>query len=175
MRTTNPTAANLVAERGAIDELKDMLQSFDTAMLTTVTPMGLLRARPMAIQAPVAELPCDLWFVTSLDSAKTDEIAHEHQVGVSCFRSKDRSYLSISAIARIHRDPERITRLFKPEWLVWFPEGPSDPTIALIEMQVERGEYWNPQGGPVRVLYEMVKSLLGGESAAVNMPAPKKV
>jgi len=175
MKTTNTTAANKVSSPGSIEELKDMLQSFDTAMFTTVTPMGLLRARPMAIQEPTPELSCDFWFVTSLDSPKTGEIAHEHQVGVTCFRSRDRAYLSISAIARVHRDPERIARLFKPDWRLWFPEGPHDPTIALIEMQVERGEYWSPDGGPVRILYDMVKSLVAGESATANITPPKKV
>jgi len=171
----NSTAANTVSTTGSIDELKEMLQSFDTAMLTTVTPMGLLRARPMAIQEDTPELACDFWFVTSLDSPKTGEIANDHQVGVSCFRNRDRSYLSISAIARVRRDPELIARLFKPDWRIWFPEGPQDPTIALIEMQVERGEYWNPDGGPVRLLYEMVKSLVAGEAADANLPPPKRV
>lgn len=171
----NSTAANIIAAPGSLDELKEMLQSFDTAMLTTVTPMGLLRARPMAIQEQTPELKCDFWFVTSLDSPKTDEIAHDHQVGVSCFRSRDRAYLSISAIARVRREPELIARLFKPDWRLWFPDGPQDPTIALIEMQVQRGEYWSPEGGPMRVLYELVKSLIAGESAVANMPPPKKV
>ena len=129
----------------------------------------------MEIQKPVPELACDLWFVTSLDSAKSEEIAHEHQVGVSCFRRSDRAYLSISAIARVRRDTELIQKLFKPAWKIWFPNGPSDPTIALIEMQVERGEYWNPEGGPVRLLYEMVKSLVSREPATANLPPPKKV
>ncbi len=169
------TTADTIAAAGTVAELNELLQSFDTAMLTTLTPMGLLRARPMEIQKPVPELACDLWFVTSLDSAKSEEIAHEHQVGVSCFRRSDRAYLSISAIARVRRDTELIQKLFKPAWKIWFPNGPSDPAIALIEMQVERGEYWNPEGGPVRLLYEMVKSLVSGEPATANLPPPKKV
>jgi general stress protein 26 len=169
------TAADSVAAQGSIAELEQLLQSFDTAMLTTLTPMGLLRARPMEIQKPVPELDCDLWFVTSLDSAKSDEIAHEHQVGVSCFRRSDRAYLSISAIARIRREPELIAKLFKPSWKLWFPDGPADPRIALIEMKVERGEYWNPEGGPVRLLYEMVKSLVSAEPVPPSLASPKKV
>lgn len=38
--------------RGSIDELKTLLQEFDTAMLTTLTPEGLFRARPMPVQEP---------------------------------------------------------------------------------------------------------------------------
>ncbi len=165
--------------RGSLDELKALLQGFDTAMMTTLTPEGLFRARPMAVQEPCVEIECDLWFVTSLDSAKSDEIAHEHQVGVACYRPADGAYISISAIARIRRDREQIARLFKPAWKVWFPEGASDPTIALIEMQFERGEYWNPGSGPVRLLHEMGKTVAGGREggrpAARNLPPPKKV
>ncbi|MCY2958937.1 MAG: pyridoxamine 5'-phosphate oxidase family protein [Planctomycetota bacterium] len=98
-----------------------------------------------------------------------DPVAHR------CFRRSDRAYLSISAIADIRREAELIQKLFKPAWKLWFPDGPSDPRIVLIEMQVERGEYWNPEGGPVRLLYEMVKSLVSGESAAAGLQPPKRV
>ncbi len=172
MEKTGEGQANL---RGTIDELKRLLQGFDTAMLTTLTPEGHFRARPMAVQEPCEEIHCDLWFVTSLDSAKSDEIAHEHEVGVSCYRHADGAYLSISAIARLHRDPEQIAQLFRPTWKIWFPDGSSDPTIALIEMQVERAEYWNPEGGSARLVYRMLKSLEEGQSASRNLPSSKKV
>jgi general stress protein 26 len=33
-------------------ELRELLEEFDTVMLITRTPEGLLRARPMAVQDP---------------------------------------------------------------------------------------------------------------------------
>lgn len=175
MKNTTQAPGAPVGAPGTLDELKKLLQDFDTAMLTTVTPHGLLRARPMAVQKPVPELACDLWFVTAVESPKAGEIAHEEQVGVSCYRHEDRAYISISASARVRRDRTLVEKLFQPSWKVWFPDGPSDPSIAFIEMQVERAEYWNLEGGRVRLLYEMAKSLVRGESAVANLPPPKKI
>ena len=94
---------------------------------------------------------------------------------MTCYRPRDRAYVSISAIARVRRDPALVRRLFQPDWKIWFPKGPDDESIALIEMQVERAEYWEPKGGAARVLYEMVKSLVRGEPAGANPPPTKKI
>lgn len=171
--TTNDSATNTV--HGSLSELTQLLAEFDTAMLTTVTAQGRLRARPMAVQEPTPELSCDLWFVTASDSAKAFEIEREHQVGVSCYRARDRAYLSISGFAHLLQDRELAKRLFKPAWKLWFPEGADDPTITIVELQVENAEYWEPKGGRLRVVYELAKSLLRGEQAAANLPPPKRV
>lgn len=170
-----PAASSSSSERGSLVELKKLLQEFDTAMLVTSTDDGLLRARPMAIQEPAPELDCDLWFATSIDSEKMEEIARHPNVCVTCLRGRGSAYISISARASARRDRELVRKLFKPDWKVWWPEGPDDPQIAFLEMQVERAEYWEPAGGSVRILYEMAKSLVHGEPADRNLPAPKRI
>lgn len=161
--------------RGSIVELKQMLKEFDTALLTSITAEGLVRSRPMAVQDPEEVPDCDLWFVTSTESAKAVEIAQERQVGVGAYRSRDRGWLSISAWASFERDQALVRRLFKPAWKAWFVNGPDDPTIMLIKLMVERAEYWEPEGGRARVLYEMVKARLRGEPADANLNPPKTV
>jgi len=175
MQTSDKKNEQPPVQPGSLDELEELLAEFQTAMLTTVTPEGLLRARPMAVQEPHDELPCDLWFVTGIDTPKVNEIEHEHQVGVSCLRQKDGAYLSVSGLARVRQDPELVRRLWKPDWKIWFPEGPDDPKIAILEMRVERAEYWEPKGGRLRVVYEIAKSLVKGEPAGANLPPRKKI
>jgi general stress protein 26 len=171
--STNDGLARTV--RGSLSELTQLLAEFDTAMLTTVTTQGRLHARPMAVQEPTPELSCDLWFVTASDSNKVFEIEREHQVGVSCYRARDRAYLSISGYAHLLQDRELAKRLFRPAWKLWFPQGADDPTIAIVELQVESADYWEPKGGRLRVVYELAKSLLRGEQATTNLPPPKHV
>lgn len=161
------------ATRGSLAELQKLLHEFDTAMLTTVTHEGLLHARPMAIQKPAPELPCDLWFVASVDSVKMQELTRSPKVCVSCLRGRGSAYLSISAHATVRQDPALVRKLWQPDWRVWWPQGPDDPHIAFILMEVERAEYWEPAGGPVRVLFEMVKSLVKGEPGDRHLPPPK--
>lgn len=162
-------------DRGSLMELKQLLKQFDVALLTSVNPDGLIRSRPMAVQDSDEVLDCDLWFVTSSDSPKVGEIAQERQVGVSAYRSRDRAWLSISAWASFERDEELTRRLFKPAWKAWFVEGPSDPTIVLLKLHVERAEYWEPEGGRARVLFDLVKSRLRGEPVDAELNPPKTV
>jgi general stress protein 26 len=168
-----PHAVSSRNTRGSLAELQKLLHDFDTAMFTTITAEGLLHARPMAIQKEVPELPCDFWFVASIDSVKMAELAREPRVGVSCLRGRGSAYLSVSARAVVRQDKALVRKLWQPDWKVWWPQGPDDPLIAFILLQVERAEYFEPAGGAVRVLYEMVKSLVKGESGDKHLPPPK--
>lgn len=160
---------------GSLEELRQLLGELDTVMLTTVTPEGLVRSRPMAVQEPDDALRGDLWFVTAIDSAKVGEIANEQQVGVSGYRPSDRAYLSISGRARVKQDRALARRLFTPAWKSWFTLGADDPTIAFLELDVERAEYWEPEGGRLRVIYEMAKARLRGEPATSTLPPTKHI
>ncbi len=160
---------------GSIVELKELVKEFDTLLLTTITPEGLIRSRPMAVQDSDDWPECDLWFVTSSDSAKVIEIAQERQVGVCGFRPGYKGWLSISAWVTFERDRGLIRRLFKPDWSLWFQEGPDDPTIVLLKLEIERAEYWEPEGSRARLMYEMAKARLSGRGAQAGMNPPKTI
>jgi general stress protein 26 len=165
-----------LGEPGSLAELKKLLHGFETAMFTTTTPDGLLRSRPMAIQRDAPEIAADLWFVASIHSAKIQEIALHPKVCVTCLRGKHGSaYVSISAHATVWQDQATVKKLWKPDWKLWWPEGPDDPQIAFVLMQVERAEYWEPEGGAVRVLFDMLKGLVKHEPADAHLPAPKRI
>ena len=164
------------AAAGSIAELKKLLQEFGTAMLTTTTADGLLRARPMAIQEDADGLACDLWFVASIHSAKIREIERNPKVCVTCLRGKHGSaYISISAHATVWQDQASVRRLWQSDWKLWWPDGPDDPQICFLLLRVERAEYWEPAGGAMRVLFEMLKSAVQREPADANLPPPKKI
>lgn len=147
-------------ESGSLQELYDLLAEFNVAMLVTRTPDGFLRARPMEVQDPKEMPGCDLWFVTADETPKVGEIQQEQQVAVTCYRPRDRAYVSISARARVEHDQEAVKRVWKPDWKAWIPGGPDDPHVALIKLTIEQAEYWEPAGGRLRVLYEMVKDAI---------------
>lgn len=161
--------------RGNREELLALVDDFDTAMLVTLDDDGALRARPMGLQHErLAD--CDLWFVTTDDSPKTDDIERHHDVNVCCLRTRDKAYLSISARARIDRNVPEVKRLWQPSWKIWFgDEKPDDGGIVLLKLDIVRAEYWEPEGGRLRVLYAIAKGALGGESAADELNPPKRV
>jgi general stress protein 26 len=160
---------------GSLAELQKLLHDFRTAMLTTRTAEGLMRARPMAIQKHAHELTCDLWFVTSIHTGMVDEIAHDAKVCVTCLRDRGSAYVSISAHATVWQNQPMVERLWQPDWKIWWPQGPTDPQIAFVLLQVERAEYWEAEGGTVRVLYEMLKGLVKREPADKHLPPRKQI
>ena len=161
--------------QGSLPELQKVVQEFDTAMLVTRTAEGLLRARPMAVQKQTPDLPADLWFVTSIDSAKMREVEQDPQVCVTFLAARGSAYASISARATIRRDAALVAKLWQPDWKIWWPQGPFDPQIAFLELQVEHAEYWDPPSGAVRVLYAIAKSVLKGESADRHLPPIRRI
>lgn len=141
--------------------LHEILEHFDTAMLVTRSSDGVLRARPMAIAR--AEGDADLWFFTSVDSAKVDELlgdAHCAAVMQGSLR-----YLSLSGRAELVRDRERIDALWKRAYEAWFDHGKDDPSLALIHFMAEEGEYWDSSGAKgLRYALEVARALWRGDS-----------
>ncbi len=161
--------------RGSLDELTTLLTEFDDCMLITITPDRMIRARPMAIQEPGRAQGGDLWFFTSDESGKVQEISHEQNVGVACFRPSDRAWLSISGTAVTERDPDEIRRLWNASATTYFPKGPDDPHLAIVKVKISRAEYWAPAGGRLRVLYDIMKARVRGRSADQEMPPVKHI
>jgi general stress protein 26 len=140
--------------------LVDVLEDFDTAMLTTRTQSGELRARPMAL----AEIrpTGNVVFATSLSNETVREIEAEPRAAVTV-QGKVK-FASVSGRARISRDRGRIESLWKEGWKLWFPEGKDDPALCLIEFAAGDGEYWDNSGTRgVRFALRAAKAYVSGE------------
>lgn len=163
-------------ERGSVKELLTLLADFDAAMLVTSDAAGRMRARPMGLQLQQPLPDCDLWLVTADEAPKTEEIVQHHRVNLCCLRARDKAYVSISARARIDRDIALARSLWRDDWKIWFgDERPDDGGIAILKLEIERAEYWQPEGGRLRVLYAIAKGLLTDESAAAELNRPKRI
>src|SRR5690606_35197899 len=125
-----------MADTQTIEELYELSEDIEIAMLTTRRTDGQLVSRPMATQdrAPGA----DLWFVTSIETDKMDELATDPNVNLAYYDMKSREYVSVSGTARTVRDREKIRELYHRDWKAWFPGDdeqsgtPDDPRIVLI-------------------------------------------
>ena len=161
--------------QGSLAEVRKLVAEFDTVMLVTVTPEGHLRARAMATQDLDALHDCDLWLVTSEDSPKVAELDADPRACVTGYRPSDRAYFSISAEVVRSRDRAEIERLWKPDWKIWFPDGPGDPQITLLKLTVLRAEYWEQKSSKLRVLYAMARARLAGKPADANLDPIKHI
>ncbi len=131
-----------VTREEAIRRLDEMIKGIPVAMLTTVTERGWLRSRPMVAQAQ----PFDgtLWFLSGAATSKARDVRDRQQVNL-CYVSAARDrYVSVSGVASLVSDPERVARLWNRAYAEWFPKGASDPDLIFIKVQVEEAEYWDP-------------------------------
>jgi general stress protein 26 len=147
-----------------ISELHKLIDGINVAMLTTRDAFGRLIARPMATQSH--EEAADLWFMTSSETHKVEEIDSDSDVNVS-YINGSKEWISISGTARLNTDRARIRKLYKPDWKAWFQDeggdrngGPDDPRIVLIEITAYHVTYFKVNEPRPFVLFEIGRAAL---------------
>ena len=121
--------------------LAALVRQIRTGMLTTLEVDGSLRSRPLE----TVELDREgrLWFFSQASSPKSARASRHHQVNVSYADPRDEDFASISGTARVVRDLEKMRSLWMPELGRWFPRGLEDPDLALLEVRIDKAEYWH--------------------------------
>lgn len=150
-----------------IQKLYDQIEHIDTAMMVTRRSDGHLRSRAMANQRRAAG--ADLWFVTSGEAGKLADIQHDAHVNLSYYRDSNREWVSVSGVARISRDLDKIRELWAPDWKMWFPKGDDprhgtadDPRLVLIGVTVHAAEFLEINKPRPVLLFELVKGWVTG-------------
>lgn len=144
----------------SIAKLKELIEDIDFCMLTTMDE-GYLRSRPMSTQE--FEFNGDLWFFTSDNTHKVEEIEKDNRVNVAYSKSSNDTYVSVSGRAEISKDQAKIEELWSPVLKAWFPEGLEDPHLCLMNVSVEQAEYWDTPSGKIVQLLGFVKALATGK------------
>ncbi|WP_370324981.1 pyridoxamine 5'-phosphate oxidase family protein [Euzebya sp.] len=123
------------------DQFLEVLDEFDTCIMTTFTRDGTPHGRPMH----VAERDGDtLRFVTAVDAAKVKEVAAGDPV-VLTFQSSTR-WVAATGSARVHQDRGAVADLWSEPMRAWFPDGPDDPQLCVMDVDLESGEWWDVSG-----------------------------
>lgn len=150
-----------------LDTFYRMVEDIEVAMMTTRRADGHLRSRAMATQKRAAG--ADLWFVTSVDSSKLDEIEHDPHVNISYYKNSSREWISVSGVAMMSRDRQKIAELYAPDWKMWFGSDgdprhgtADDPRIVLVGVTIHAAEFLEVNKPRVVVLFELVKGWITG-------------
>jgi general stress protein 26 len=146
-----------------IDELYDLIKGIETAMFTTRRPTGQLVSRPMATQDRIEG--ADLWFVTNAETHKLDELAVDPHVNCAYYNNKTHEWVSVSGVAHISRNRNKIRQLYKEDWKAWLGDeggdrdgGPNDPRITLIMVEADTAIYMKVNKARPMVLFELLKA-----------------
>jgi len=108
-------------------------------------------------------------------SGKLREIAFDPHVNLSYYKDRTREWVSVSGIATISRDRQKIRELYAADWKVWFPdEGDprhgtaDDPRLVLIGVDVHAAAFLEVNKPQPVVLYEVVKGWLTGSDPHIG-------
>lgn len=156
-----------------LSKFYDLVENIEIAMMTTRRPDGHLESRAMATQKRAEG--ADLWFVTLDGAGKLRDIEYDPHVNLSYYKDRTREWVSVSGIASISRDRQKIKELYASDWAAWFPKGEDprhgtdeDPRMVLIGIDVHAAVFLEVNKPQPVVLYEVAKGWLTGSTPDVG-------
>ncbi len=147
----------------AHDTLWKLIKDIKFGMFTHRSASGMLHAHPLTTQNKALDEGAALYFFVPRSGEIAQRIDHDPSVNISYADPGEDSYVSVSGEARIEEDQAKKDALFSPMAKAWFPEGASDPNLALLAVQVRHAEYWDIDESKMVQLYKMAKAAMTGE------------
>jgi general stress protein 26 len=149
-----------MSKKDNIDRVWDIIEKVGVCMLTTKFADGL-RARPLEAR-PDRDAGL-LYFVTDIHSAKEDEIEATPDVGLVFIDPGDKAYLSITGSACVVHDADKTKAAWRKSDEVWWPGGPKDSNVCLLQIEPFTAELWDGPASAVVTAFEFAKARLTGE------------
>lgn len=149
------------------EKLREMMKDIDLCMLTTVDESDDLHSRPMSVNGDVDD-EGNLWFFTSSNSHKASEIERTPNVNVSFIDSDKQHYVSVSGMAELVHDRQKIKELWKPVLKAWFPDGPEQADVALLKVHLKKAEYWDGPSSTIAQAVSFVSAIITGKQVELG-------
>ena len=156
-----------MARESDFEKLVEMIKDIDLCMLTTVDEGDELHSRPMSLNGYVDE-ENNLWFFTSSNSHKASEIERTPNVNVSFIDTDDQRYASVSGVAELITDRQKIKELWKPVLKAWFPDGPDQPDVALLKVKMTKAEFWDGPSSTISQAVSFVSAIFTGKQVELG-------
>ncbi|MDF3069904.1 MAG: Pyridoxamine 5-phosphate oxidase [Polyangiaceae bacterium] len=143
----------------AVAHLVSLLRDFDAATLVTRSRGGSLHGRPMAVAR--VDDNVTLWFITSVGSAKVEEVAEDARSMVT-LQSSSR-FVCVNGNAELVFDPEQIRSVWRNDYQVWF-QSERDPDIVLVRFTSFDAEYWDNSGAQgLKYVFQAARAYVSGQ------------
>ena len=158
---------------GELEKFYELVDEIEIAMMTTRRPDGHLESRAMATQKRAAG--ADLWFVTCDNTGKLRDLTSDPHVNLSYYKDRTREWISVSGIATLTRDRQKIYELYAADWKAWFPKEDDprhgtkdDPRMVLIGVNVHAAVFLEVNKPQPVVLFEVVKGWVTGSTPEIG-------
>ena len=150
--------------RAGIEKIGALIKDIRIAMMTTAAADGSFDSRPMATQK--TEFDGSVYFLTRQESGKVQELADDSHVSLVYADAANGKYVSVKGRATVYRDQAKIEELWTPMYKAWFPEGETDPAIAVMRVDVQEAQFWEASSSRlVRGLKYVAAAATGGKVA----------
>ena len=146
--------------------LDDVLDGLRFAMVTTESPGGL-SSRPLTLMEQEGGT---LRFLVSQSADWVQDVA---DVQVSFADPQANTYVALTGTASLSLDRALLERLWTPMAKAFF-DGPGDPDLGALEVQVRGGEWWDGPSGRIGQGIAMLRAAVthdegnAGSSGAVS-------
>lgn len=150
------------------DRLWELIRDARFGMLTHRHPDGSLHAHPLTTQNRELGPKGILYFFVSKATEVGRRLRTDGNVNLSYANPSKDTWVSIAGEARISNDREAVERLFSPMAKAWFPGGPSDPDLELVEVHIRQAEYWDVKDSKAVQLLKIASAAVTGERASMG-------
>jgi general stress protein 26 len=140
-----------------------LIKNIRFAMFTTRHGNGHLHSRPMTTQNKGLEADESLWFFMSKRGDPVDDLKADPVVNLVYADPSEDTYVSVSGTAAMIEDRAKKKQLWSKLAEAWFPGGPTDPDLALVQVQIVHASYWDVKESKLVQLYEMAKATVTGK------------
>lgn len=92
---------------------------------------------------PICEWTGDelcIWVGTSAGSRKIAEVQANNKVTMAFGNDPAGANVMVYGVAEVSRDPALCRKYWKPEWRLFFPDGPESEDMAVVAIKPERIE-----------------------------------
>jgi general stress protein 26 len=129
---------------------------------------GSLHSHPLTTQnKSLAEDGC-LYFFVSKSTEVGQRLQQDGNVNLSYANPDKDTWVSVTGTARVLDDMAKKKELFNPMAKAWFPSGPEDPDMELVEVRIGEAEYWNIKQNKLLQMIKMGKSAVTGKQPSMG-------
>ena len=132
-------------------------------MLTHRDAQGMLHAHPLTTLDQDIAAQAQLHFFIPRGSELHQRLSADSQVNVGYANPEEDCYVSISGSAAFIEDARRKEELWNPMAKAWFPDGPGDPNLVLLAVNIQHAEYWDVQESKLTQMFKLATAAMTGE------------
>lgn len=144
-------------------KLWELIKDIRFAMFTTRHGNGHLHSRPMTTQNKDIDEDASLWFFMARDDGPVADLTADPVVNLVYADPGEDSYVSVSGTAAVVEDAAKKKQLWSKMNEAWFPAGPTDPNLALVEVKIIHANYWDVDDSKIVQLFKMATAAMTGK------------